>query len=364
MTLEAFTTFLVSQMQGIRKSQIKTLAALVFGLFTAENISIAAIGRAMKNLVKPKNNIKRVDRFLGNDRIDILAMAGAMFNMLINRLPANSRLLVAMDWTDLHDDRHQTLVLAVIASGRAIPVLWRTADKNTLKCNQTKIEMGLLNDFKKIVPAGTEIVILADRGFGKIELFEQLKGLGFGYVIRLKRNAYVFNKFYNGPLEKLVIQTGTLRDMGTTMFTAKKRYPLRLITFFDYGQKESWILTTNLKCIARDAVTFYGHRMEIEECFRDIKNERNGLCLRGTKHYSVKRYDRLFLIIAYSYLFMVLAGQWGEERGIHRDLMANTVKHRTLGLWRIGRHILNNQIKYPTLPEFLIQKVSKVILIA
>lgn len=191
--------------------------------------------------------------------------------MLISRLPTASRLLIAMDWTDLHDDRHQTLVLAVIAGGRAIPVLWRTADKNTLKDNQTKIEMDLLKDFRTIVPNGTEIIILADRGFGKIPLFEQAKSLGFGYVIRLKRNAYVFNKFYNGSLEKLVIQTGTLKDMGATLYTAKNQYPLRLITFFDHGQKEPWILTTNLNCSAREAVTFYGYRMEIEECFRDIK---------------------------------------------------------------------------------------------
>lgn len=214
MTLEAFTTFLVSQMEGIRKSQVKTLAALVFGLFETKNISIAAIGRAMKNMVKPKHNIKHVDRFLGNERINILGMASALFTMLISRLPVASKLLIAMDWTDLHDGRHQTLVLAVIAGGRAIPVLWRTADKNTLKDNQTKIEMDLLKDFRTIVPSGTEIVILADRGFGKIPLFEQAKSLGFGYVIRLKRNAYIFNKFYNGSLEKLVIQAGTLRDMG------------------------------------------------------------------------------------------------------------------------------------------------------
>lgn len=78
MTLEAFTTFLLTQMEGIRKSQIKTLAALVFGLFEAKNISIAAIGRAMKNLVKPKHNIKRVDRFLGNERINVLESRPAL----------------------------------------------------------------------------------------------------------------------------------------------------------------------------------------------------------------------------------------------------------------------------------------------
>lgn len=364
MTLESFTTFLVSQMEGIRKSQIKTLAALVFGLFNSTNISIAAIGRAMKGMVKPKYNIKKVDRFLGNDRINILAMAGALFYMLTSNLPKKSKLLVAMDWTDLHDDKHQTLVLAVIACGRAIPVLWRTADKSKLKDNQTRLELEILKDFKTIVPSGTEIIILADRGFSKIELFEQIKYLGFKYVVRLKRNAYIYCRHYNGPLEKLNIEPDTLHDMGVTLFTAKNRYPLRVITFYTAGQKEPWILATNLKEGAKDIVNYYSRRMEIEECFRDLKNERNGLCLRGARHHSVNRYDRLFLVIAYGYLFMVLAGQWGEERGVHRGLMANTVRHRTLGLWRVGKYILNNHAIYSVKPEFLVSRVQKVVLVA
>ncbi len=367
MTLDTFTSFLVSQMPKIRKSQIKTLAALVFGLFRADNISTAAIARKMCGLVDDKHKIKRADRFMGNKRIDILAMAGALLNMLLSRLPEKSRLLVAMDWTDLHDDKHQTLVLAVISSGRAIPVLWRTAAKDKLKDNQTQIEKDLLTDFRSIVPLGTKIVILADRGFGKIDLFDHLKSLGFDYVIRLKRNAYIFNKFYNGSLEQLVIPTGTLRDFGTTIFTAKKRYPLRLIAFYDRGQKEPWLLTTNLELkdlSARDAVNYYSRRMEIEECFRDIKNERNGLCLRGANYKSPQRYDHVFLVIAYGYLFMVLAGQWGEERGYHRGMMANTVKRRTLGLWRVGREIINKPEKYLTRPESLMSRASKVILVA
>ena len=367
MTLEAFISFLVSQMKTIRKSHVKTLAALVFGLFKADYIGTAEIGRKMKGMVDGKHKIKRVDRFMGNRRIDILAMAGALFNMLVARLPEKSRLLVALDWTDLHDDKHQTLVLAVISCGRAIPVLWKTAAKDKLKDNQTRIEKELLTDFRTIVPIGTKIVILADRGFGKIDLFEHLKSLNFDYVIRLKRNAYVYNKFYNGSLEKLVIQAGTWRDFGTTLFTAKKRYPLRLITFYDHGQKEPWILTANLKpeeLNIEDAVIYYSRRMEIEECFRDIKNERNGLCLRGARYKSPDRYDHVFLVIACGYLFMVLAGQWGEERGFHRGMMANTVKRRTLGLWRVGREIINSPDKYRTRPEALMSKVSKVILVA
>jgi hypothetical protein len=61
---------------------------------------------------------------------------------------------------------------------------------------------------------------------------------------------------------------------------------------------------------------------------------------------------------------MVLAGQWGEERGYHRGMMANTVKRRTLGLWRVGREIINKPEKYLTRPESLMSRASKVILVA
>jgi hypothetical protein len=126
-------------------------------------------------------------------------------------------------------------------------------------------------------------------------------------------------------------------------------------------------LTTNLApkdLTAKDAVIYYSRRMEIEECFRDIKNKRTSLCLRGAHYKNPERYDHVFLIIACGYLFMVLAGQWGEERSYHRGMMANTAKHRTLGLWRVGREIINNPDKYWTRPEALMSRVSKVILVA
>lgn len=44
--------------------------------------------------------------------------------------------------------------------------------------------------------------------------------------------------------------------------------------------------------------------------------------------------------------------------------MANTVKHRTLGLLRVGKYILNNHNAYPVRPEFLALRIQKVVLIA
>jgi hypothetical protein len=45
-------------------------------------------------------------------------------------------------------------------------------------------------------------------------------------------------------------------------------------------------------------------------------------------------------------------------------MMANTVKHRTLGLWRVGRETINKPEKYLTRPESLMSRASRVILVA
>jgi len=62
----------------------------------------------------------------------------------------------------------------------------------------------------------------------------------------------------------------------------------------------------------------------------------------GSSLSSPGRYARLFLIIAYAYFLMLVAGLWGEMQQVHRRLMANTEKKRTLSLWRVGHHVLNN----------------------
>ncbi|MBC9786115.1 hypothetical protein H1S01_16745 [Heliobacterium chlorum] len=206
MNLIAFTSFLVSQMIGIRKSQVKTLAALAFALFHTDNISVAAMGKAIQNMVADKHNIKRVDRFLGNPRLNVLSMAGALLHMICSKLSLNSRLLVALDWTDLHDDRHQTLVLALIVGSRETPVLWRTAVKTDLKDKMTQMEMDLVKDFRTIVPDGYRVIILADRGFAKVELFKVIRSSHFDFVIRLpKNNAFIFSDTYCGALNKFAI---------------------------------------------------------------------------------------------------------------------------------------------------------------
>ena len=100
----------------------------------------------MKGEAKPKHYIKKVDRFLGNDLLNIHEMARILIALITEKLPFGKKILLSLDWTDLHDDKHKSLVLAVTISGRAIPILWKTVNKNDLKGNENRIEKELLND--------------------------------------------------------------------------------------------------------------------------------------------------------------------------------------------------------------------------
>ncbi len=88
---------------------------------------------------------------------------------------------------------------------------------------------------------------------------------------------------------------------------------------------------------AREIINGYAKRWKIEPYFRDVKDGRFGYGLRQTHICSAQRRDRLLLIVALSYLLLLLLGQAGEQLGFDKKLKVNTVKTRTHSLFRQGQ---------------------------
>ncbi|MGB9920680.1 MAG: IS4 family transposase [Moorellales bacterium] len=354
MSLKGLTEEFIAWFTQLRKSQRKTLAAAVFGLMKSRRIGIAAIARGIPGPVASKHRIKLVDRFLGNERVVIDNAVIPLINWLC---ATRKRLFVALDWTDLHDGVHQVLFASVIAGTRALPVLWRVVEKQNPQLSQNQEEERLLERLKRLIPLGTEVIVLADRGFGRVELFKRLEQLGLGYVIRVSGTVWVESGQFTGVLQRFPVRIGQLIDFGPVLYQKKERYPVRLIYQFDPGQEEPWFLVTNLDWNPRAVTCAYGRRMDIEEKFKDFKNPRTGLGLRGGRLSRAGRYERLLLIMVYAYFFLLLAGAYGESKGHHRQLVASsTTKRRVLGLWQVGYHVLNTlrvRISYPKLLSLL-----------
>src|SRR5262245_62014329 len=104
----------------------RCLGRLVVGLMRARCLGRAAIGRFVPTATSDKHPIKSVDRFLGNEALDLEVLWGALLALAAG---PRRRLFLLLDWTDL-DASHEVLVAAVSYGGRALPVAWTTSRKS------------------------------------------------------------------------------------------------------------------------------------------------------------------------------------------------------------------------------------------
>ena len=88
---------------------------------------------------------------------------------------------------------------------------------------------------------------------------------------------------------------------------------------------------------AKQVIQLYGTRMQIEESFRDIKNQRTGFSLSETRTHSPRRLANLLLVGMLATLVVWLMERLAEEKQWHYQYQANTVKNqRVLSLFYLG----------------------------
>ena len=148
--LESITQFFIVN-GTLRRSQRKTLAALVWALLYEPLLGIAKMGHhlAMAKQTTAKHCIKRVDRFLGNLRIDIEVAQGDLIRTVVGTA---SRIFLTLDWTEPNDKVHQILTVNLRAHGRAIPLAWITVRKDALKNRTRWYEQQLCQPVATLIP--------------------------------------------------------------------------------------------------------------------------------------------------------------------------------------------------------------------
>ena len=327
----------------LRKSQRTTLAALVWALMRHPVLGIAALGHslAMAHTTTAKHAIKRVDRFLGNDGIDLEVACGDLIATVIG---SATRVFLTLDWTDpkTKEGRFQTLSMNVRAHGRAMPIAWMTVAKVHLKDQMREYEEALCDRVARLLPEGCHPIVLADRGFATARFFRFLDGLGWDWIIRSRGNVGV--QWQGRWL--LLCGLGTQRplQLDESVRYGKKAadgpYPGRLVVYADSAHVDPWFLmvSAGLADLAWGAIVAgYGQRFTCEESYKDQKNDPGeGFHLDCVKLGTAERWDRLWLVFAWAYYWLNVAGWDAEVRGLDRHWRANTAKTRTHALWRLG----------------------------
>jgi hypothetical protein len=352
--------------EDVHAKRVLSLANAALGVMSSASLAINTIGQGLAHArgKRTKHAVKQVDRLLSNQGIDVEEIMPLWARYVIGSRP---KIIVAMDWTEFEPNGHATLMLSLISNhGRATPLLWTTVQRNGhVVSRRPKEEYRLLVRLAECIPAETQVVIVADRGFGTQSLYRVLKEeFKFDYVIRFRAEILVT---YNGDTrfaQDWVGRGGRTKFLRNVSVTGD-RYPIpAVVCVRGKNMKESWCLATSLSDEnPRTLIAYYGKRWNIETGFRDTKDLRFGMGMSKLRISAPERRDRLWLLNAFAVALLTLLGAAGEALGYDRHLKSNTSKKRTHSLFRQGCMLYE---LIPTMPEMrlkpLIERFASMVL--
>jgi hypothetical protein len=343
MRLKRIEKFSKPLMKGLLQTQRVTLSQVVCGLLGCRCLILAEIARCFETSVAFVHNLKRVFRYGDNERITDQrskeVVAARMIEHLRCRLKLKPQqpLEVILDWTSVGP--YQVLSALMAVRGRAVPVLQGAIAKWELKSSQNQLEQQLLESLRKAVPLSCPVVIVADRGFGRTDLFPFLKEQSLSYVIRVKGDVWIECPGYSGQLNHYALSPGQTFKLKQVGYRKTKPYPvqLALTCVLIEGQVSRWFLATDLPMTAGQVVAIYRRRFWCEESFRDQKQE---FALEGVRVQQARRLENLLLALAIVFLLLAVIGLRAEKLG-YRDQFAGVKKGQIVISWvQLALHLL------------------------
>ena len=338
---------------SLRASQAKTLAAIVAAALGAPRLTLAGLGRQMGGSACVKHQIKRVWRFISNQRVEPVEVMRAVVSRLVRRHVKKLRgrpLLVSFDWTKVRTVH--VLMAAVVVRGRALPLCWGSYTDKTLGKSQNALEEALLLALKDMLGPAVKVILLADRGFGRAELGRFCQRVGFDYIIRIKSKVQVKFAGQSVRLDRYQVRRGVCELHKSVLY--RQRDPVRQHVVIRWKKglpkksDQPWYLMTNLNlpCLPRQAARrisdLYARRFDIEELFRDAKSSQFGYALSQTRITRPDRLDRLILILVLAYLLLIGLGLWAQ-RNLPPRRWASNNRRDECSAFTVGRLLLDQR---------------------
>ena len=349
MRLKRIQKFTKAVSKGLLPTQQATLAQMVCGLLSCRSLLLAEIARGFETTVAFSHNLKRVERFVSNPRLQALqskqVIARRLLRQLHHRLHLKPQppLEIIIDWTSVWP--YQVLSALVPVSGRAVPVLQWAIARDQLKARQNTFEMQFLAALRRCLPKSWKVVLVADRGFQRVALLEFLDAQGLGYVICVKGDACVEVAGYRGKLRHYALQVGQCFKLSKVTYHKTRRYELKVVLNCEKrgGKVCSWMLGTNLGLTAKQTVAIYARRFWCEESFRDQKQEFE---LEGVRVKQAARLENLLLVVAIAVMILAVIGMRGNQLACAEKFSPRKKKPNLLSWAQIALNLLRESSKF------------------
>ncbi len=178
-----------------------------------------------------------------------------------------------------------------------------------------------------------------------MKVLKQLVRWNWYYVLRQKADTLVWSETEMAwkPFRSHILKAGQRVWLGKKTFSQTHLYPVNSLADWQPGEKEPWLLATNLPDL-QTALRFYKRRMWIEEMFGDLK--KHGFDLEASMLHSFLRLSRLTLAVAFLYVWLVSTGGRTVNQGLRH--LVDRKDRRDLSIFQFGlrfieRLLVNSQ---------------------
>lgn len=364
----SFKKFLEKIFPSIRKSQIKIIPAIIFGMISSENVTAPDIAKKLKDdfsLVQTDSVIKRIRRLFKNKLFNGYDLYDKFIRFVIKTYKKkhdDKRVHIIFDHMFSHAN-FTVFMISMRIGMQGIPLWFRCfkgkSDSNAFKEEMIKEGISYVSE---LFDSSFELIFLADRWFCSISLIEHIQKLGHKYSIRLKGDTIVH--YYDEKIRKYIWQSA--RDLKSyeyhptyypNAYITQKKFKTNLVISKRHGVDEAWIIITNGD--VKRAIKDYGYRYGgVETIFKNQKT--NGFNLEKVVNASLKYFESMYSILCIAVTFMVIIGSdYTKNTKCYKSVKivthkkCNGKRQRTMSLFGVGLTLFNmafNSSRYIRIP--------------
>lgn len=349
------------------KRRVSLLAAVQSAIF-GNRLMLSDLGRGLCGPIAVKHNIKRVDRLLGNAKLH--AETAQVYEMLGRQCLAGVHMpLIVVDWSDLSADRRWQLLRASVAlEGRSLTLYEEVHPLSQMASRA--VHKRFVVRFCAMLPPGCRPIVITDAGF-RSPWFQLIEQMGWHFLGRIRNRDMVRPieaQAWTGCKQLYAKASSVAQALGRYAYVRSnpvicdlvliKRTPQGRHKKSVFGIKvrsrhslkqsrasrEPWLLAASASLShlsAQALVALYAQRMQIEEAFRDLKNERFGLGLSASRSRQRQRLAVLALIGALASFVLRLIGEAAKARQMQFQFQSNTRRSRpVLSVISLARQIV------------------------
>ena len=357
----------------LRKTQLKIIPPILFGMILSESVSAPDIARVLKDefsLIQYDSVVKRIRRFFNNSLFEPYAFYEEFISYIIDNYKKkhlDKRVHIIFDHMFSHEN-YTVFMLTLRIGKQGIPVWFQCfkgiSENKAFELETIKNAITKVSDLFK--HKDLELIFLADLWFNSIDLLKHIDSLGHTYCVRLKKNihVYTYDPKEGHIIQKYISDLFYYRYKSTTyknILLSDERYETNIV-FSDWANvEEPWIIATNGD--TKRAIKDYSYRFGgVETVFKNQKS--NGFRLENISNASLQAFTTMYALLCVAITYLTILGTEfsknskcyrNEKIETHKTYIKNGIqcKQRIMSLFNTGLTLFHrafNSIKYIRIP--------------